>query len=42
MSNSPNFDLAIIGLGYVGLPLAAALAKHFPTVGVDIDQGRVS
>lgn len=31
----------MIGLGYVGLPLAVALAKHFPTVGIDIDQGRV-
>ncbi len=34
--------VAVIGLGYVGLPLAAALAKHFPTVGVDIDAARVS
>lgn len=33
--------IAVIGLGYVGLPLAAALAKHFPTVGIDIDQSRV-
>nr|WP_047167414.1 nucleotide sugar dehydrogenase [Sphingomonas sp. Y57] len=33
--------IAVIGLGYVGLPLAVALAKHFPTVGIDIDQGRV-
>jgi len=33
--------VAVIGLGYVGLPLAAALARHFPTVGIDIDQGRV-
>ena len=33
--------VAVIGLGYVGLPLAAALAKHFPTVGIDIDKGRV-
>lgn len=33
--------IAVIGLGYVGLPLAAALARHFPTVGIDIDQGRV-
>ncbi|RYD86635.1 MAG: nucleotide sugar dehydrogenase, partial [Sphingomonadales bacterium] len=33
--------VAVIGLGYVGLPLAAALARHFPTVGVDIDQSRV-
>ncbi len=34
--------IAVIGLGYVGLPLAAALAKHFPTVGVDIDAARVT
>lgn len=34
--------VAVIGLGYVGLPLAAALAKHFPTVGVDIDAARVT
>ncbi|WP_238147237.1 nucleotide sugar dehydrogenase [Rhizorhabdus dicambivorans] len=33
--------VAVIGLGYVGLPLAAALARHFPTVGIDIDKGRV-
>ena len=33
--------VAVIGLGYVGLPLAAALARHFPTVGVDIDKSRV-
>jgi UDP-N-acetyl-D-galactosamine dehydrogenase len=33
--------VAVIGLGYVGLPLAVALAKHFSTVGIDIDQGRV-
>lgn len=33
--------VAVIGLGYVGLPLAAALARHFPTVGIDIDQARV-
>ena len=33
--------VGVIGLGYVGLPLAAALARHFPTVGVDIDKARV-
>ncbi len=33
--------VAVIGLGYVGLPLAVALAKHFPTIGFDIDQGRI-
>mgnify|MGYP002620171279 CR=1 FL=1 len=34
-------SLAVIGLGYVGLPLALALAKHFPVLGFDIDRGRV-
>lgn len=32
----------VVGLGYVGLPLAVALAKHFPTTGLDIDEGRVA
>ncbi|HRE53596.1 MAG TPA: Vi polysaccharide biosynthesis UDP-N-acetylglucosamine C-6 dehydrogenase TviB [Candidatus Competibacter sp.] len=40
------FDLAktrigIIGLGYVGLPLAVELGKHFPTVGFDINETRI-
>jgi UDP-N-acetyl-D-glucosamine/UDP-N-acetyl-D-galactosamine dehydrogenase len=33
--------IAVIGLGYVGLPLAVHLAKHFPVVGLDIDQRRI-
>ena len=33
--------LAIIGLGYVGLPLAAAFGRHFDTLGFDIDAGRI-
>jgi UDP-N-acetyl-D-galactosamine dehydrogenase len=33
--------VAVIGLGYVGLPLAVGLARHFPTIGFDIDSGRV-
>lgn len=33
--------IAIIGLGYVGLPLAVEFGKHFPTVGFDINQIRV-
>ena len=32
----------VIGLGYVGLPLAVALAKRFETVGFDIDEGRIA
>ena len=34
--------IAVIGLGYAGLPLAVEFAKRFPTVGIDIDPGRVS
>lgn len=33
--------IAVIGLGYVGLPLAAAFAEKFKTVGYDIDPKRV-
>ncbi|WP_282125716.1 nucleotide sugar dehydrogenase [Marinifilum flexuosum] len=33
--------IAIIGLGYVGLPLAVEFAKKFPVVGFDINQARV-
>jgi UDP-N-acetyl-D-galactosamine dehydrogenase len=31
----------MIGLGYVGLPLAVEFAKHFPVIGFDINQGRI-
>ncbi len=34
--------VAVIGLGYVGLPLAVALARHFSVTGFDIDAGRVA
>jgi UDP-N-acetyl-D-galactosamine dehydrogenase len=33
--------IVVIGLGYVGLPLAVALAKRFNVTGLDIDQRRV-
>ena len=33
--------IAVVGLGYVGLPLAVALARSFPTIGYDIDESRV-
>jgi UDP-N-acetyl-D-galactosamine dehydrogenase len=33
--------IGIIGLGYVGMPLAVYLARHFPVVGFDIDASRV-
>ena len=34
--------IGIIGLGYVGLPLAVYLARHFPVLGFDIDRERVA
>ena len=33
--------LAIIGLGYVGLPLAVEFGKHFKTIGFDVNQSRI-
>ena len=33
--------IAVIGLGYVGLPLAVEFAKQYPTVGFDINSSRV-
>jgi UDP-N-acetyl-D-galactosamine dehydrogenase len=33
--------VVVIGLGYVGLPLAVALAQHHETTGLDIDQRRI-
>jgi UDP-N-acetyl-D-galactosamine dehydrogenase len=40
--NIKNKKIAVIGLGYVGLPLAAAFAEKYPVVGFDINQGRVN
>ena len=39
MTGGPR--IVVIGLGYVGLPLAVALARQFETIGFDIDGGRV-
>ena len=33
--------ITVIGLGYVGLPLAVEFAKQYPTVGFDINKSRV-
>jgi UDP-N-acetyl-D-galactosamine dehydrogenase len=35
-------SLAVIGLGYVGLPVALAFAKHFSVIGFDIDARRIA
>ena len=34
-------QVAVIGLGYVGLPLALALARHFRVIGYDTDADRI-
>ena len=44
--NTPAFSLgntkiAVLGLGYVGLPLAVEFAKKYPTIGYDISSSRV-
>jgi UDP-N-acetyl-D-galactosamine dehydrogenase len=34
--------IGVVGLGYVGLPLAVEFSKHFSTVGYDIDAERIA
>src|SRR5438309_756371 len=41
MSVSRKEKVVVVGLGYVGLPLAVALARSFDVTGLDIDAGRV-
>ncbi|HFF4979296.1 TPA: Vi polysaccharide biosynthesis UDP-N-acetylglucosamine C-6 dehydrogenase TviB, partial [Acinetobacter baumannii] len=36
-----QLKIAIIGLGYVGLPLAVEFGKHKPTIGFDINTDRI-
>ncbi|MFC3715291.1 nucleotide sugar dehydrogenase [Luteimonas soli] len=37
-----DIRIAVIGLGYVGLPLAAAFGRRYRTVGFDIDAQRIA
>ncbi len=39
--NEKEYKLAVIGLGYVGLPIALEFARKFSVIGFDIHQGRV-
>ncbi|MCD8268791.1 MAG: nucleotide sugar dehydrogenase [Parabacteroides sp.] len=41
MAQMENIKVAIIGLGYVGLPLAHLFATKYPVVGFDVKQDRV-
>ena len=47
MSKAFNMDLnstqiGVVGLGYVGLPLAVEFGKHYSTVGFDINSARIA
>ena len=42
MPLDPSSRVAVIGLGYVGLPLAVALARSFDVAGIDINAERVA
>ncbi len=39
--SSESARIAVIGLGYVGLPLAAEFGKHRPVLGFDINEERI-
>lgn len=41
INNLNDVKLAVIGLGYVGLPLAVEFGKKYQTLGFDINQARV-
>lgn len=42
MINLSEVKLGVVGLGYVGLPLAVEFGKHYETIGFDINSARVS
>ena len=42
MKSLKDTRIGIIGLGYVGLPLAVEFGKRYPTVGFDIKAGRIA
>jgi UDP-N-acetyl-D-glucosamine/UDP-N-acetyl-D-galactosamine dehydrogenase len=42
MINLVNAKLAIVGLGYVGLPLAVEFGKLYETIGFDINESRIN
>lgn len=42
MLNINDIKIAVIGLGYVGLPLAVEFGKKYPVIGFDINQNRIN
>ena len=41
MFNLSETKIGVIGLGYVGLPLAVEFSKKYKVLGFDINQGRI-
>ena len=41
MHDLKNISISVIGLGYVGMPLAVRLSQHIKTTGFDINQQRI-
>lgn len=42
MNTLENYKIAVIGQGYVGLPLALEFSKHLPVYGFDINEKRIA
>jgi len=42
MPDLENAKVAVIGLGYVGLPLAVEFGRQLPTIGFDLNSGRIA
>jgi UDP-N-acetyl-D-glucosamine/UDP-N-acetyl-D-galactosamine dehydrogenase len=42
MKTLKDAKICVVGLGYVGLPLAVEFSKHFPTIGFDISHIRIA
>ncbi len=42
MFDLENVHIGVLGLGYVGLPLAVEFGKKYPTIGLDINEERVA
>lgn len=42
MTINPNATIAVVGLGYVGLPLVVEFGKKFKTIGYDLAEAKVA
>ncbi len=42
MAENPSIRIGVIGLGYVGLPLAVEFGRKYPTIGFDLSEKRIA